>query len=124
MAVDILTRWNRQSFEEWDAQHRGILDLSSGKRGCLREKYHGDACAAHVLCHEAFGAEGEARIPAKTLRRRLNHALKISKARLRLVHELDDKEVERIAQSYRDFVSFCERKEEEQGEPLLFIVNW
>ena len=77
------------------------------------------------MCAEAFDAEnGEAQIPAATLRARLDKTLELAAERERTVYQSSEEETEEVVQSYRDFVALCEQKEDETGEPVLIIASY
>ena len=75
MGIDIYARWKGQSTAEEDAQITGF-SIEAGGLGYLREAYHGGPYVTKYLVAEAFDApEGEAAIPAQTLRERLPAAV-------------------------------------------------
>ena len=89
----------------------------------MREAYHGEPYATKVLVPEAFQ---ELRVPiyAATLQDRLPATLVVAEQRERKIYgETDQAEIERVLQSYRDFVALCARKEAETGEPCLIIAS-
>ena len=74
---------------------------------------------------EAFASDdGEARIPAATLRERLDRTLELIAERERTIYRASEEEVAEVEQSYRDFVALCERKERETGAPVLIIASY
>ena len=94
-----------------------------GGVGYLREAYHGEPYATKYLCAEAFRPDG-ARIEAAVLRERLPHTLVLVEERERVIYNADPKLIEEVKQSYRDFVSLCEQKETETGEPVFIFASY
>jgi hypothetical protein len=75
MGIDIYARWNGQTEAEERSQVTGY-SIKHGHVGYLREAYHGGPYVTKYLVSEAFNAdEGQAAIPARTLRRRLPAAV-------------------------------------------------
>jgi hypothetical protein len=71
MGIDIYAEWSDMTERERDAQLTGFSAVH-GHAGYLREAYHGGPYVTKYLLAEAFAApDGEARIPAQTLRARL-----------------------------------------------------
>jgi hypothetical protein len=123
MGIDIYASWNGMTKAERDARITGF-SIEHGHVGYLREAYHGEPYATMVLVPEAFDL-GRAPISARTLRERLPQTLRAAEKREREVyHETDPAAIERVLQSYRDFVSLCERKEHETGEPCTIIASY
>jgi|SRR5579884_184232 len=89
----------------------------------LREAYRGGPYATRYLCAEAFET-GEAQISAAVLRKRLPHTLVLVEKRVRTLYNADAEETEKAKQSFRDFVSLCEKKEKETGEPVRIIASY
>ena len=109
--------------EESNAQITGFDD-TAGHVGYLREAYHGEPYATRVLVPEAF-EEGEAAIPAALLRERLPAALRAAEQRERTVYgETDPLEIQRVLDSFRNFVELCERKQAESGEPCRITASY
>ena len=109
--------------DEKNAQIVG-LDPYAGHVGYLREAYHGEPYATHVLCPEAF-EEGQADIAASVLRERLPATLEAAEQREKLVYdETDPLEIRRTFNSYRNFVDLCERKEKETGKPCTITASY
>jgi hypothetical protein len=127
MGIDIYASWRGQTEAERDAQITGFSVLH-GHVGYLREAYHGQPYATHLLVPEAFDDTSEegARIPAVTLRERLPATLKL--ARERQVRVYNEKpfsaETKRVLKSFSDFVALCERKERETGEPCRISASY
>ena len=72
---------------------------------------------------EAF-EEGEAAIPAALLCARLPAALRAAEQREKTVYgETDPLEIQRVLDSFRNFVELCERKEAETGEPCRITAS-
>jgi hypothetical protein len=123
MGIDIYVQWDGMTKEEHQAQITGF-SVVHGHVGYLREAYHGEPYATHVLVPEAFET-GAAQIPADILRRRLPAALAAAERREREVYELTDRgEIEPALKSFRDFVDLCARKEQETGHPCLIIASY
>lgn len=123
MGIDIYAFWKGHTKQERDSQASAWLSAMAGNEGYLREAYHGEPYATRFLCAEAFSA-GSAKVSAATLRERLPRALALVEERERKLYQADDAEVDRAKQSYRDFVSLCERKEQETGEPVLIVASF
>lgn len=125
MGIDIYAMWKGQSKAERNEQDAKWLCAIAGREGYLREAYHGEPYATKFLCSEAFKAGG-AKIAAAVLRERLPNALALVAERFRKLYNRDehDFETEEAKQSFRDFVSLCELKELETGEPVLIIANF
>lgn len=125
MGIDIYARWKGQTERETEAQITG-LSIEHGHVGYLREAYHGEPYATKYLLAEAFGSESaKAQIPAEVLRERLSHTLDLVRERERVVyHQTDEKEIEKVVQSFTDFVELCEQKEHETGEPVTIIASY
>jgi hypothetical protein len=123
MGIDIYAHWKGQSADETEAQGREWSSVVAGGTGYLREAYHGEPYATEHLCAEAFET-GEARIGAAVLRERLPHTLALVEERERTLYKADAKAVEEVKRSFRDFVSLCERKEAETGEPVRIIASY
>ena len=107
-------------------EERAQIDCFSvvhGHVGYLREAYHGEPYATKVLVPEAF-EERRAYIPAATLQSRLPATLVVAEARERKLYgTTDPSKIERVLQSFRDFVTLCARKEAETGEPCLIEAS-
>ena len=117
MGIDIYVEWNGITEAEQYAQ---VTDDANA--GYLREAYHGEPYATRVLVEEAF-LHGRALISADLLRDRLPEVLELAERREREVYEVaDPAEIERVLQSYRDFVALCAQKEAETGRPCLIIA--
>ena len=123
MGIDIYAMWKGQSVEERRQQTSQGFSMVAGNVGYLREAYHGAPYATRFLCSEAFGT-GQAQIPASFLRERLPRTLALVEERERKLYQAKHSEIEEVKQSFRDFVSLCERKEQETGEPVLVIASF
>ena len=123
MGIDIFARWKGQTEDERKKQAKVWLVPTAGDQGYLREAYHGEPYALTHLCAEAFKAEDGAPITAQTLRERLPHALELAEERGRNLNQTDE-QTEMVKQSLRDFVDFCEGKEQETGEPVVIGAWW
>jgi hypothetical protein len=123
MGIDIYARWPGQTLDEISAQTRAGFSVEAGNTGYLREAYHGEPYATRHLCAEAF-VKGSARIPAAVLQERLPQTLLLAEERERTIYGARDLEIKAVRQSYSDFVSLCERKERETGEPVLIIASY
>ena len=73
MGIDIYLKWKNMDKDAAKNQITGF-STTAGDRGYLREAYHGGPYATKILVREAFESDdGEAKIPAATLRMRLTH---------------------------------------------------
>jgi hypothetical protein len=123
MGIDIFAEWQGMSDAEKKSQITGF-SVEHGHVGYLREAYHGEPYATHVLVAESF-ENGRAVIPAATLRDRLPETLEVAERREREIYgETDQAEIDRVLKSYSDFVELCARKEEETGVPCLIIASY
>lgn len=124
MGIDIYARWQGQTEQEEQEQMTGF-SVVQGHIGYLREAYHGEPYATRYLVQEAFDSPtGEARIPVQVLKERLPETLVLVAQRQRKVYgETDPKEIQRVLQSFCNFVDLCERKEQETGEPVRIIAS-
>jgi len=123
MGIDIYAEWRNMTPEESNAQITGF-DTTAGRVGYLREAYHGKPYATQVLVPEAFET-GEALIPASLLRQRLPAALAAAEQREKTVYgETDPLEIQRVLDSFRNFVELCERKEAETREPCRITASY
>lgn len=125
MGIDIYAKWDGMSREEEQAQITGYSAVQ-GRVGYLREAYHGEPYATLLLVPEAFDeGEGNAEIPARLMRQRLPQVLEAAEQREKLIYgETDPLDVERVLDSFRDFVTLCERKERETGRPCRIIASY
>ena len=124
MGIDIFAKWDGMSQAEEDEQHRAVFRADLGRLGYLREAYHGEPYATKVLVPEAFE---ELRVPiyAARLEDRLPATLVVAEQRERAIYGLTDQaEIDRVLNSYRDFVALCARKEAETGEPCLIVASY
>ncbi len=125
MGIDIYAKWQGQTESERTAQATDWLAVERGEIGYLREAYHGEPYATRHLCAEAFASEkAEAYIPVETLRERLAKTLELVEERERTIYQSDAAEIERVKQSFRDFVALCERKEQETGAPVRIVASY
>jgi len=125
MGIDIYASWPSQTQAEADAQMTGY-SIEHGHVGYLREAYHGEPYATHVLVPEAFDHPDGARIPASTLRERLPETLATATRRQHLVYNEgpEHDNTRTILKSFSDFVELCERKEQEAGEPCTITASY
>jgi hypothetical protein len=125
MGIDIYAHWRGQTREEKQAQVCGF-DATAGKIGYLREAYHGEPYATRYLVREAFESnDAAARIPAAVLRERLPHTLELAMERERRVYgEASAAPDDPVVRSYTDFVTLCETKERETGQPVKIIASY
>ncbi len=128
MGIDIYARWPGQTEAESEAQITGF-SIAHGHVGYLREAYHGEPYATHVLVPEAFDRKRHpdgARIPAAELRARLPETLRAAEEREEKIyqHGRFHAETRQVRQSLRRFVELCERKERETGEPCTIIASY
>ena len=125
MGIDIYMRWPGQTEEEKSAQFTGF-DITMGRVGYLREAYHGPPYATYDFVAEAFSVEHTceededscvgctgAPIPASVLRERLPAAQDATRERYKGAEWVD-----KVVQSYADFVALAEAKEAETGQPV------
>lgn len=90
----------------------------------LREAYHGEPYATRLLVPEAFD-QGEAEIAASVLRERLPAVLEVAQRREKLVYgETEPAKINRVLDSYRNFVALCERKERDTGKPCRITASY
>ena len=122
MGIDIYARWDGMTEAEEAAQITGF-SVEHGHVGYLREAYHGEPYATRCLVEEAFIA-GNAHIGADLLEARLPETLALAERREREIYHSPDEEIDRVLQSYRDFVALCVRKERETGLPCLIIASY
>ncbi len=122
MGIDIYAEWDGQTEAEHEKQISSWLCAWSGDAGYLREAYCGGPYATRFLVAEAF-ENGEARIPAASLRERLPHTLALAEERERKFAS-EEEDIERTKQSYRDFVALCERAEDETGRPVRIVASY
>ena len=128
MGIDIYARWPGRTEAETDAQCTGF-SIKHGHVGYLREAYHGEPYATHVLVPEAFDHDAYpdgAPIPAKALLQRLPDTLEAATRRQQLVYNEGSghKTTRVVLQSFSDFVAFCERKERETGGPCSIVASY
>jgi hypothetical protein len=124
MGIDIFAKWDGMSQAEEDEQLRAVFRADLGRLGYLREAYHGEPYATKVLVPEAFE---EHRVPiyAARLEDRLPATLVVAEAREREIYGVTvQAEIDRVLNSYRDFVALCARKEAETGEACLIIASY
>jgi hypothetical protein len=125
MGIDIYAKWNNQTDSDREAQAADWLTTDGGRIGYLREAYHGEPYATRHLFAEVFESDvGQAYIAAETLHERLERTLELVEERERTLYKASAGDIERVKQSYRDFVALCERKERETGEPVLIIGSY
>lgn len=111
--------------EEEAAQYTGF-SIEAGNVGYLREAYHGEPYATHILAPEAFEASGEVAIRADVLQERLPEVLRAAREREATVygHSELHKDTLVVMQSFRDFVALCAKKEAETGEPCRILASY
>lgn len=72
MGIDIYLEWDGMTEADKKTQLEKIWSLDGGGAGYLREAYHGEPYATHILVREAFEAEEcRAKIPADVMRERM-----------------------------------------------------
>jgi hypothetical protein len=124
MGIDIYAAWSGITADEEAAQMASAFSVERGHVGYLREAYHGEPYATRLLVPEAF-EKGEADIPAATLRQRLPGVLDAARLREQRVYdETDPVKIERVLDSYRNFVALCERMERETGKPCRITASY
>jgi hypothetical protein len=124
MGIDIYAKWKNQNEAEQTAQSEVFLSATEGRKGYLREAYHGEPYATRFLCAEAFGMEDGARIRAAVLKERLPDTLALVEERERKIYKSKPHEIEEVKQSYRDFVALCQEKERETGEAVRIVASY
>ncbi len=123
MGIDIYAAWEGMSREDEVARH-AWLSVEHGHVGYLREAYHGEPYATRLLVPEAFD-QGEAEIAASVLRERLPAVLEVAQRREKLVYgETEPAKINRVLDSYRNFVALCERKERDTGKPCRITASY
>jgi hypothetical protein len=123
MGIDIYAEWTGMTGEERAAQW-SCCGVENGHIGYLREAYVGEPYATKALVPEAFELD---RVPiyAEELQARLPAVLEIAEQREREIYGVtSDAEINRVLQSYADFVELCARKEAETGEPCLIVASY
>lgn len=74
MGIDIYLEWDGMTEDDKQRQFEQVLSLGGGGSGYLREAYHGEPYATHILVREAFESdECKAAIPAAVMRERMTH---------------------------------------------------
>jgi hypothetical protein len=125
MGIDIYASWKGQSAAEQAERDESMFDIAAGQVGYLREAYHGSPYATRVLVPEAFGDDGAA-IPAVVLRQRLDATIAAAIERQRTVYDCDPEHprTQEVCDSFRQFVTLCERMEAKTGEPCHIEASW
>jgi hypothetical protein len=131
MGIDIYARWSTQTDEEVTAQVTGF-SVEAGHVGYLREAYHGEPYATHVLVPEAFSDEMAQLYPdgvpisALQLRKRLPQTIEVARQREKAIygHEPEHPETRLVVKSFEDFVTLCEEKEDETGELCTILASY
>ncbi len=114
MGIQAFARWKGQTKEEKYEEF-------------LSEHWKSEImCALQHLVDEAIctldGDEYDVKIPARTLRERLPHALELIENQLR-PKKNEPEVIEAKKMTYVNFVEMCERKEKETGEPVGIYLN-
>ncbi len=125
MGIDIYMNWEGQTEEEKKAQYTGFSTVS-GHVGYLREAYHGEPYATHVLVAEAFDdktGDGAA-ILATTIRERLAETIATHIRRARKIYEEKINESSDTAKAFTAFVELAEKKEAEIGKPVVIVASY
>jgi hypothetical protein len=104
MGIDIYAHWCGQTATEEDAQVTGF-GIAHGHVGYLREAYHGEPYATRVLVPEA---------------------LRVARTRQLVIYGrgANAPETRTIEKSFGDFVTLCERKEQETGVPCRIVASY
>ena len=115
------------SMEEAAAQLAGKFNVDHsdcGKVGYLREPYFGAPYPTQALVPEAF-RDGQARIAASDLQKRLPDALSLVETREQCFGFSRENQAtaKRMQNQFRDFVALCVRKENETGLPCLIVAS-
>lgn len=120
MGIDIYAKWRGQTKADQQKQYTGF-SVVSGNVGYLREAYHGGPYITKYLVSEAFKSkDNEAKIPAKTLRKRLPSAVLMAMYRNKKIyddqsHDPANKSFGSIVQALKD-VFEIEMKDESHKE--------
>jgi hypothetical protein len=123
MGINIYAEWKGRTEQELDAQRDVFLHVDKGGIGYLREAYHGEPYATKYLFSETFDSkEGEAPIPVAVLESRLSHTLDLVAERERSIYQSSEKHIQKVQQSFLDFVALCKRKEAVTGEPVIIYA--
>ncbi len=124
MGIDIYLKWNKMSKEEIEAQYTGF-SVTSGHVGYLREAYHGEPYATRELVKEAFESKnGEAKISAETLRKRLPSVLKLVEKREKQLYSSNRNTINKVKKSFKDFVELVDKKEKETKRKVTIIASY
>lgn len=124
MGIDIYASWDEMTETEKKAQYTGF-SVHHGHVGYLREAYHGGPYATRELMPEAFETEADwdtrkgASIPAATLEARLPNVLKTVDKRERTVYLATEEEIQKVQQSFIDFVALIRQLENEGRNPTI-----
>jgi hypothetical protein len=54
----------------------------------------------------------------------LEKTLELVEERERTIYQSDAADIERMKQSFRDFVALCERKEQEMGKAVRIVASY
>jgi hypothetical protein len=124
MGIDVYLKWPGQTEAEEKAQYTGF-SVVSGDVGYLREAYHGEPYATHVLLPECFGdGNPEQKIAAITLIERLPDAIRACIARHRKVYREEIGPDDPPCKAYADFVRLAAEKEAATGEPCTVYASY
>ena len=116
MQIDIYAKWFGMTDAEEAAQITSFL-MQESHAGFLRE-------ATKALVPEAY-MYGRANISARVLLGRLPNALRAAEERERNIHGATNAvDIERVLNTYRDFVALCAQKEYETGRPVLIVADY
>ena len=124
MGIDIYAKWRGQDVAEEYAQAKAWLSVEGGHVGYLREAYHGEPYATRFFCAEAFGTPDGAIIPAAVLKERLPDTLALVEEREKKLYQSSPEHIEAVKQSFRDFLTLCQEKEKETGEPVRIVASY
>jgi hypothetical protein len=112
MGIDIFLEWDGMNEADKEAQQEHMLTLTGGHTGYLREAYHGEPYATHILVRESFEAEsGRAKIPAAVMRERMTRVTEPVYGKTG-----GHRTAQAVGQIIRDMV-------EESGDPELHIAT-
>ncbi len=119
MGIDVYLNWDGMTKEDKEKQFTGF-SVHAGNVGYLREAYHGQPYATHILFSEDWDKQPEDGfvIPNSVLRARLTETVKTAMKRVRRIyHEQEPKSF----QSFIDFVELHGRLEKEGRNPRIVI---
>lgn len=123
MGIDVYLSWDGMTEEEEKARYTGF-DVWKGNLGYLREAYHGNPYATHVLISESWESQPEDGfvISNAELMERMSEVLKAVMERCVDVYKEDDMfSIYKSMKSFADFVMLHGEKEKEGKHPKITI---